>query len=102
MNDPMNFMRMMECYGEYILWIGVDRNRQNDTGNKPISKHAKYINETNTKGKDAYFIPDVQSRSPLIFQSNLYLQISLKNNKIYKYDRCEVLESNVVMLHSNT
>ena len=38
------------CYGDDILWLGVDHNIHDDTRNKPISKHAKYRNETNTKG----------------------------------------------------
>ena len=42
------------CYGEDILWLGVENN-------KPISKHAKYINETNTKGQESYLIMDVRS-----------------------------------------
>ena len=66
-----------------------------DGRNKSIFKHAKYINETNTKGQEAYLIPNVQSRSPLRFQSNLYLQISLNNNKIYKHDICKELQSNL-------
>ena len=49
------------CYGEDILWLGVENN-------KPISKHAKYINGTNTKGQEAYRIPHVQSWSMLRFK----------------------------------
>ena len=83
------------CYGEDILWLGVDHNRHDDTRNKAIYKHAKKINETNTKGQEAYLILEVRSRSPMSFQSNLYLQISLNTNKIYKYDICKALESNI-------
>ena len=85
----------MQCYREYLLWLGVENNRKDETKNKHISKHAKHINETNTKGQEAYLIPDIRSRSLLRFQSNLYLHISLNKNNIYKHDICKVLESNV-------
>ena len=86
---------LMACYGEDILWLGVDHNRQDDTRNKPFSKHSKHINKTNTKGQEAYLILDVWSRSSLRFQSNLYLHSALNNNKIYKDDICKALESNI-------
>ena len=47
------------------------------------------------RDKGAYLILDVRSRTPLSFQSNLYLHIALNNNKIYKHDICKVLESNI-------
>ena len=56
--DCQSFPILM-CYGEYLPWFGVDHSIHDDTGNKLIFKHAKYINETNTKEKEGYLIPYV-------------------------------------------
>ena len=37
-------------FSENFLFLGVDHNIDDDIKNQLISKDAKYINETNTKG----------------------------------------------------